>query len=156
MSEQDGPNGHDRPDESSALEAQQEFVESALELVFQTHAGAIEEGVPEPIVVLLDCEDELGGQIARGWLGDQTVDDAIALEHAGASDGEEPDATEVTTAFAHAMPLAEAAGELSEAFPYLADSLQEIDPAEGVVILGVTAGGACLLTAPFDALEEDG
>ncbi|MEN0110013.1 MAG: hypothetical protein AAF805_04755 [Planctomycetota bacterium] len=144
-------NGEHEPDpqESAALEAQQEFVESALELVFETHRGAVEEGVVEPIVVLLDCEDDLGGQIARGWLGDEAIDDAIALEHADA----DAEGADVTTAFARALPLAEASGELAEAFPYLADSLAEIDPSDGVVILGVTAGGACLLTAPLDAME---
>lgn len=139
-------------DDEANLDAQQAFVESALEVVFDTYRGAIEEGIAAPIVVLLDCEDELGGQIARGWLGDEAIDDAIAVEHAAADD----EAAEVTTAFARALPFAEAASELSEAFPYLADSLAEVDPNDGVVILGVSAGGACLLTAPVDALDGDG
>ena len=27
---------------------------------------------------VVDCEDEIGGQIVRTWLGDEAVDDAIA------------------------------------------------------------------------------
>lgn len=124
------------------LEAQQLLVESALPLVFEAYDEASAEGIADPLVVLVDCEDELGGAIARGWLGDEKVDDAIAAE---GTDGD------TTTAFARAIAWAECREELAEAFPYLAEVLGSPPPGDGVLVIGVTAGGASALTAPLDA-----
>lgn len=131
------------PDPDDPLEAQQSLVESSLPLVFQTYDEALAEGQTQPIVVLLDCEDELGGEIARGWLGEEAVNDAVAMRHAD-------DASADTTVFARAAPLAACRGELAEAFPYLAPALVSA-PDDGVLVIGVTAGGASALTAPFGA-----
>ena len=123
-------------------EAQQWLVESTLPLVFETYDEAVGEGMPSPIVLVVDCEDELGGPIARGWLGDEAVDDALAAE---ADDANE------TIAFARAVAWEASREELSEAFPYLAEALRSSPPTDGVLVIGVTAGGASALTAPFDA-----
>ncbi|MEQ8846205.1 hypothetical protein [Botrimarina sp.] len=133
------------PNPDDPLEQQQWLVESSLPLVFATYDEAIADGLPHPVVVLVDCEDELGSQIARGWLGDDTVDDAIADQPAESDDGQP-----LTTVFARAVAWSEMAG-LAEAFPYLSGALAEGPPRGGVMVVGVTAGGASALTAPWDA-----
>lgn len=134
----------DHPDETAALDAQQTLVESSLPIVFATYDEAQADGVAQPVVVLVDCEDELGGEIARGWLGDEAVSDAIAMRHA-----DDPDAE--TTVFARAVALADCRDELGRAFPYLAPVFESPPPDDGVLVVGVTAGGASALTAPNDA-----
>lgn len=128
-----------------ALEAQQSLVEDSLPLVFQTYDEAITAGEKSPVVILLDCEDPLGGEIARGWLGDEEVDQAIAIQQAEGNGDESP------TVFARAIAWELCREELCEAFPYLAAALAEPPTDEGVLVLGVTAGGASALTAPFSA-----
>jgi hypothetical protein len=134
--------------EDDPLELQQSLVESALPLVFEAYDEAIEDGVAAPIVVLVDCEDELGGAIARGWLGDDAIDDAIAAQAAADS---APNESDPTTVLARAIAWDEARGELAAAFPYLKPILDGKLPADGVFVVGITAGGASALTAPWDA-----
>ncbi|CAE7370173.1 unnamed protein product, partial [Symbiodinium sp. CCMP2456] len=98
------------------LELQQSLVESALPLVFEAYDEAVEAGVAAPIVVLVDCEDELGGEIARGWLGDDAIDDAIAAQVASE---DAPDEGDPTTVFARAIAWDDARDDLAAAFPYL-------------------------------------
>lgn len=136
---QDDPN-------DDALEAHQLLVESSLPLVFEAFDDALEDNIAQPMIVLVDCEDELGGQVARGWLGDEVVDDAIAAEVPD-EDSEE----EQTTVFARAIAWKEARKEIAEAFPYLADAFADGPPEDGVLVVGITAGGASAFTAPWDA-----
>src|SRR5690349_6556277 len=105
-------------DLEAALESQQLLLETSLPLVFETYDDARQRKVKDPVVLLLDCEDELGGQIARGWLGDETVDDAIAHHAAGDPSDEE------TTVFAVAYSLADCQREIPPVFPYLEPALQ--------------------------------
>lgn len=133
--------------DTDPLELQQLLVETTLPLVFETYDNAVEEEVVDPIVLVVDCEDALGGQIARGWLGDEAIDDAIAAESG------EDDSEHLTTALARAIAWADAAGALSEAFPYLASVFDDRPPEDGVLVIGVAAGGASALTAPWDARE---
>lgn len=135
-------------DDDDALDAHQLLVESALPLIFETYDEAIADEAVNPLVILVDCEDELGGQIARGWLGDETIDDAIAAE-APDDDSEEPQ----TTVFARAISWQEAQPDLAEAFPYIAPALDEGPPSDGVFVVGITAGGASAFTAPWDARD---
>ncbi|MEO1496885.1 MAG: hypothetical protein AAFV43_07015 [Planctomycetota bacterium] len=134
----------------AALEAQQTLVESSLELVRTTYRESLDEGVKRPVVVLVDCEDDLGGQVARGWLGDEEIDDAIALQHADNEADHDADAGVDTTVFARALPWNEAAGDLREAFPYLAPALDTPPSDDGVFVISITAGGASALTAPLE------
>lgn len=129
-----------------ALEAHQLLVESSLPLVFEAFDDAKEDDLAHPMIVLVDCEDELGGQVARGWLGDEVVEDAIAAE-APDEDSEE----EQTTVFARAIAWTEARKEIVEAFPYLAEAFTKDPPEDGVLVVGITAGGASAFTAPWDA-----
>ncbi len=136
------------PAEDDPLDAHQLLVESSLPLIFETYDEAIEEEIAGPMVILVDCEDELGGQIARGWLGDETIDDAIAAE----APSEDPEEVQ-TTVFARAIGWKEAQADLAEAFPYLAPALDSGPPADGVFVVGITEGGASAFTAPWDARD---
>lgn len=133
----------DHPDDP--LDLQQSLVESSLPLVFETYDAAVAEGFTQPLVVLVDCEDEIGGALARAWVGDDAVDDAVA-HHSGAEADGEP-----TTVFARAIAWDDATADLSAAFPYLGPILKAPPPEDGVLVIGVTAGGASALTAPWDA-----
>jgi hypothetical protein len=132
-------------DIESALEAQQMLLETSLPLAFQAYDDALKRKVMEPVVVLLDCEDPLGGEIARAWLGEEAVEDAIS--HHAASDPEEGE----TTVFAHAFSLAECRREIPPVFPYLSPALEQSAPAGQFWAVSVTSGGASLLGVPLDA-----
>ena len=99
------------------LEAQQWLLESSLHLAFDAYYEAVRKKMRDPVVFLLDCEDAIGGEIARSWLGDEVVSDAIADR------GLEDDESE-TTVFAHAFPLARCRKEVPAVFPYLAPALE--------------------------------
>lgn len=124
------------------LDQQQELAESSLALLFETYDEALERGMKSPVVILLDCEDEIGGQIARAWLGDEAVDDAIANN----TDGE-------TTVYARAEGWQQCKRDVPETFEYLAPVFAEGPPTDGFMVVSVTAGGASALTVPMEARE---
>ncbi len=119
---------------NEALDAQQELLESSLPLVFEAYDDAVKRNVKDPVVLLLDCEDDLGGEIARSWLGDETVEDAIFHEEAQRQSDEE------TTVFAIAFSLAECRREIPPVFPYLEPAL--VRPASGFLAVSITPRGA--------------
>ncbi|QDU56238.1 hypothetical protein [Aeoliella mucimassa] len=129
-------------DDSDPLEQQQELAESSLPLLFETYDQAIERGLKTPVVILVDCEDEIGGQIARAWLGDDAVDDAIANN----TDSE-------TTVYARAESWKQCKQAVPETFEYLAPVFAEGPPDDGFLVVSVTAGGASALSVPMDARE---
>jgi hypothetical protein len=131
------------------LEEQQALAESSLELVFETYDLAVADKLRQPIVVLVDCEDALGSQFARAWMGDEAVDNAIA--QARLDEEAQFDEETQTTVFARPVTWADAKRELPPAFPYLAEVFQANYPADGILVVAIAAGGACALTAPWDA-----
>ena len=138
--------------EEEALEAQQDLVEQSLDLVFTTYDEAISAKVESPVVLVVDCQDQLGGQIAQGWLGEEAVYEAILL-HQSEQEGEDQEEPfpDTPVAFARALAWKECRDELVGAFPYLAEVLQATPPEDGVLVISITAGGASALTAPFSA-----
>ena len=122
------------------LEQQQTLAETSLDLLFATYEQAIERGMQSPVVILVDCEDEIGGQIARAWLGDDAVDDAIA-------NNPESD----TTVYARAESWNECREEVPETFEYLEPIFAQDAPTDGFLVVSITAGGASALTVPMDA-----
>jgi hypothetical protein len=133
------------PNLEEALEAQQTLLETSLPLAFETYDEAVGRKVKDPVVLVLDCEDEIGGEIARSWLGDEAVDDAISYQ--AASDP----ASDATTVFAYAFSLEECRREVPPVFPYLAPALEAPPAPGGFWAIAVTSGGASLLTVPLDA-----
>ncbi len=143
-----GQFSEDSADDSTALDEQQALLEDSLELVRSVYDSAVREAVDEPVVILLDCEDSIGGQIARGWLGSGAVDQAIKDQRADDPSGE------TTTVFARAFPLAECARQVPAVFPYLAPIFEQALSADGFLAISVAAGGASALTVPFAALDD--
>ena len=135
-------------DDQTALDEQQALLEDSLELVRSVYDSAVREAVDEPVVILLDCEDSIGGQIARGWLGSAAVDEAIEDQRADDPSGE------TTTVFARAIPLAECARQIPAVFPYLAPIFAQTLSADGFLAISIAAGGASALTVPFTALDD--
>lgn len=119
-------------------ETQERFLEESLDLVFAAYDEALD-GEPT-VVLLLDCEDDIGGEIARGWLGAEAVEDAIAQQSANE-----------TALFAYGFPMARCAEEVPRVFPYLAPVFEEPPPAEGFLAVVVAAGGAAAFTVPASA-----
>jgi hypothetical protein len=130
-------------EENAALEAQQALLETSLPLVFDVYDDAISRQIETPVVLLIDCEDDIGGEIARGWLGDENVDEAILDETA------ERTSSDATTVFAVAFSLAECQREVPAVFPYLAPALAA--PNAGFLAISITSGGASVLIVPEDA-----
>lgn len=135
-----------------ALQQQQNLLETSLPAAFLAYDTAKKQGMASPVVFLLDCEDEIGNEIAQGWLGDQAVDDAISHRQSQATDEELDD---TTTVFAHAFPLDQCRDEVPVVFPYLAPVFAEKLPPESFLVIAVTAGGASALTVPFDARDSE-
>ena len=121
-------------------ETQARFLESSLDLVFAAFDEAAN-GAGEPtVVLLLDCEDEIGGEIARSWLGNEAVDDAIAHQPA-----------DETALFAYGFPLSRCVEEVPRVFPYLAPVFEEPSPSDGFLTVVVASGGAAAFTVPASA-----
>lgn len=130
-----------QPAPDDPLELQQELCETSLPLLFETFDEAGESDIDHPVVILLDCADQIGGDIARAWLGDDEVD--AALEEF--TDGD------LAAVYAQAVPLVEAQRDFKKMFPYLAPILDDPPTNDGFLVISITAGGASALTVPMDA-----
>jgi len=136
------------------LEQQQALLEGSLTLVFTAYDQAVADGVSDPVVILLDCEDSIGVKVARGWLGDEAVDIAVgqvAAEQSGPVELSGQD--EKTTVFAYAFAWEACQQEVPAVFPYLAPMFEQPPPQDGFLAISVTSGGASALTVPWDARE---
>ena len=126
----------------NALDAQQDLLESSLEAVFAAYDEARARNLEQPVVMLVDCEDAIGGKIVRGWLGDEPVDNAIA-EHANV------DGDAGTTVFAQGFSFAESCREIPVVFPYLESVFRKSAPEDGFLAVAVTHGGAVRAHRPI-------
>jgi len=133
--------------EDAAQQAQQELLESCLDLVFDTFDEGLAENIVDPVVFVLDCEDEIGEQIASGWLGSEAVRGAVAEQQL------QDDSGETTTAYARAVSMAECRREVPIVFPYLGPVFAGDPPADGFLAIAVAAGGASVFTVPMSARE---
>lgn len=135
-------------DLEAALESQQALLESCLPLVFAEYDEALRRKIHTPVVMLVDCEDAIGGEIARAWLGDEAVEEAIAEEEFNRADDDDAS----TTVFARVVSFAEARRDVPQAFPYL-EPVFTAPPEGGFLAISVTAGGASALIVPPSARE---
>jgi hypothetical protein len=55
------------------MEYQQSFLEDSLSQVFMAYDEAVGAGIDQPVVILLDCDDPIGGRVAQAWLGAETI-----------------------------------------------------------------------------------
>ncbi len=132
--------------EAAAL-AQQELLESCLEVVFDAYDEAIDDEMIDPVVFVIDCEDEIGEQIAHAWLGESTVRDAVAEQQLN-----DP-GSDRTTVFAYAFPFVDSRREVPVVFEYLAPVFEQSPPPDGFLAIAVTAGGAAAFTVPHAARD---
>ncbi len=123
-------------------DAQQTLLENSLPAAFEAYDTAVEAEIAQPVVFLLDCEDAIGGEIARSWLGEEVVAEAM---------GEQPPGEDSTTVFAHAFSWDQCRQEVPAVFPYLQEVFEQEQPDDGFWAISVTAGGASALTVPFAA-----
>lgn len=130
-----------------AQEEQQALAESSLPLLFEAYDDALDSDVERPVVILLDCEDEIGGEIARAWLGSDEVDEAISDRVTSA------DSEDSTTVYAQAFAWEDCQVEIPEVFPYLAEIFETDSPENTFLTISVTSGGASALHVPLELRE---
>lgn len=135
------------PDEVAAA-TQQELLESCLEIAFDAYEEAIRDNMLQPVVFVIDCEDDIGEQIANAWLGEENVRNAVAEQRL-----EQPD-EDLTTVFAQAFPMTESRREVPAVFDYLAPVFETELPPESFLAIAITAGGASAFTVPLSAREQ--
>lgn len=135
-------------DDSAAL-AQQQLLEDCLELVFESFDQAVADKLVDPVVMLLDCEDAVGAEIASAWLGLEAVRDAVAEQRLNDPTGS------ATTVFARAFAWEECQREVPAVFDYLAPVFEMPPPGDGFLAIAVTAGGASAFTVPESARDTE-
>lgn len=138
-------------DEEQDMLGREALIEDSLAQVFEAYDLAQRDGIKHPVVLLLDCEDEIGSQIARAWDGDDAVDAAI-MANADRDDGE--DASTITTTLARWESFKRCRNEVPKVFPYLAGTFEQPPPADGFVAVVVAFGGAATFVVPLDARLE--
>ena len=127
------------------MEGRGQFVEDCLGRLVDAYESACREGVSNPIVFLIDCEDAVGATIARAWEGDDAVDSAILANAGDGRDEEEKIATVLTRAFA----FKESRQEVSSLFPYLTISFEQTPPEGHFMAVVVAYGGGATFFIPF-------
>jgi hypothetical protein len=125
-------------------EHRQWLLEDSLEQVFAVYDEAFKANVAQPVVLLVDCADEIGGRFARAWEGDEAIDDALTR-----FEGE----TETTATVARAFGFADSKQEVPVLFTYLAESFSGDAPQDGFLTVVVACGGASTFTVPPSARE---
>jgi len=136
------PTDKDSAADDPAAQAQQELLESCVDLVVETREAALADKVSDPVVLLIDCEDDIGQEIATAWLGAEVVRNAIADQRLDDPNGD------VTTVYATAFAWDKCRHEIPSVFDYLAPMFESRPPASGFLAIAVTAGGASAFTVP--------
>ena len=131
--------------EDAALEAQQMLLETSLDLVFAAADAAGKDGIVDPVVILLDCEDSIGSEIACSWLGSEAIAERRAADTADREDADK------TTVYAQAFTQRECQEVVPKIFPYLEPVFRKKPSDEGFLAIAVTSGGASALTVPHSA-----
>jgi hypothetical protein len=143
------------PELGSASEQQQAMMENALPAAWEAFRECRDEFSPHEccIVFVVDCLDEIGDRITRGWMGDDLVDQILAIQEESL-DQDEPTAPVFTIGF----DWEEGQRQTLDMFPYLEPALtaiaaQGLPRGDAFVAIAVTAGGASLFTVPTDTQE---
>ena len=129
------------------MDGREALLEASLDNLFDAFDIATSEGVNEPVLILIDCEDVIGAPIARKWEGGDAVDAAIMSNAMGNETSEHEE--RATTVLIKTVPLFDNQQELSQLFPYLADALASGPVVDGFYVLVISFGGAGIFTVPM-------
>ena len=141
-----GNNRGSTGDPGRDMDGREALVEDCLDELFAAYDRGRNDGVRDPVVFLIDCEDEIGEPIARAWEGDDVVDGAVLAnaerpaEAGGLS----------TTILARAFAFEDSRREIPELFPYLAASFQEPPSTDRILVVAIAFGGAGTFVVPLD------
>lgn len=134
------------------MDGREALVEACLDRLFAAFDSGVVEGIVEPVVLLVDCEDSVGTPIARTWEGDDAVDAAIM---ANANDAEREEQNELaTTILIRTVSFIDSQRELPKLFDYLQDSFSHGPAVGGFYVVVISFGGAGIFTVPMTARSE--
>lgn len=138
-------------DEQQDMTGRESLVEQCLAQLFEAYDEALAFGISDPVLFLVDCDDEIGGPISRAWEGDDAVNAATltSTDHLESSD----EAT-ATTTLARAFPFRDSCVEVPKVFPYLEETFQRPPPKDGFLVLAIAYGGAATFTVPLGSRPE--
>jgi len=139
-------------DPEKDMDGREALVEACLDRLFAAFDSGVVEGIVEPVVLLVDCEDSVGTPIARTWEGDDAVDAAIM---ANANDAEREEQNELaTTILIRTVSFIDSQRELPKLFDYLQDSFSHGPAVGGFYVVVISFGGAGIFTVPMTARSE--
>ena len=139
-------------DPEKDMDGREALVEACLDRLFAAFDSGVVEGIVEPVVLLVDCEDSVGTPIARTWEGDDAVDAAIM---ANANDAEREERNELaTTILIRTVSFIDSQRELPKLFDYLQDSFSHGPAVGGFYVVVISFGGAGIFTVPMTARSE--
>lgn len=129
------------------MDAREELLEGSLSQVLDVYGEALEDNIYLPVVFLVDCEDELGGKLARDWVGREEVDEAIASNRESSNNA-------MTTTFAQCLSFQDCQDDVPKMFPYLQGSFQQAPPEGTFIAIVVARGGAATFFVPYEVSGE--
>ena len=92
--------------------------------------------------------DELGGKLARDWVGREEVDEAIESNR---SDGKRA----LTTTFAQCLSFQDCQDYVPKMFSYLQGSFQQAPPEGTFIAIVVACAGAATFFVPYEELADE-
>ena len=160
MSNDRGSTGDARQD----MDGRELLVEECLAELFATYDRGRNDGIRDPVIFLIDCEDGIGEPIARAWEGDDVVDGALLAyaDHGDVNErrgvvNEDHNAETgwaSTTILTRAFSFEDSRQEIPELFPYLAGSFEAPPPKDGFLVVVIAFGGAGTFTVPLDVRPD--
>ena len=131
------------------MDGREHLIESSLPRLFSAFDLAVDQGLVDPVVILIDCEDTVGDPIARGWEGNDAVDAAImsnVIDERTSRGDERP-----TTILVKTVSFSDGQRELPRWFPYLSETLTNEPAIDGFYAVVISFGGAGVFTVPMSA-----
>jgi hypothetical protein len=119
------------------------FLKAYWKQVRAAHANGLSQGMVDPVIWLVDCEDDVGGRIARTWVGGDSLEKQIAARKRGERPGH-------TTVIVRPIPYDETEFMLRYDFPYLAEVVPERPSKQEICVFVVSLGGAASLFMPIE------
>ena len=146
------PSRHPAPpkkdrDLAADMDTRESLLEGSLEQVLSVFDEALDDGMHLPVIFLVDCEDQIGGKLARDWVGREEVEEAITQNRATGN----PD---LTTTFAQSLSFADCQEYVPKMFPYLQGTFDRPPSEDQMITIVVAAGGAATFFVPIEIAER--